>query len=215
MRKRVFVPRITGLSAALSLLLLLTGCGGVPEAAAEARSRFQNMAGAIMEAEVSCDWQGSPWTALLRCAYVPGGRSVVQALSPETIRGVQAVLEPAGEGERLSLQYAGKALDAGAVSRERITPASCLPRMLDAIREGWLLEENREDWGDVPCVRLAVDQTGETAEKVYTTVWVRQEDGTPLRGEIAVDGVTIFTAEFTNFVFYDTINQLSALLDEG
>ena len=33
-----------------------------------------------------------------------------------------------------------------------------------------------------------------------------QEDGTPLRGEIAVDGEMILTADFTSFVFYDTIN---------
>ena len=32
-------------------------------------------------------------------------------------------------------------------------------------------------------------------------------DGTPLRGEIAVDGEIILTAEFTSFSFYDTIES--------
>ena len=79
--------------------------------------------------------------------------------------------------------------------------------MMDALREGWLLEENQEDWGEVPCLRLTVDQTGTEAEKVYTTLWLRLDDGTPLRGEIAVDGEIILTAEFTSFSFCDTIDS--------
>ena len=47
----------------------------------------------------------------------------------------------------------------------------------------------------VSCSKSGEDDTldyfGFYTEKVYTTVWVRQEDGTPLRGEIAVDGVFI------------------------
>ena len=38
-------------------------------------------------------------------------------------------------------------------------------------------------------------------------LWLRQEDGTPLRGEIAVDGEIILTADFTSFSFYDTIEN--------
>ena len=38
-------------------------------------------------------------------------------------------------------------------------------------------------------------------------VALREEDGTPLRGEISVDGENILTAEFTSFAFYDTIEE--------
>ena len=34
-----------------------------------------------------------------------------------------------------------------------------------------------------------------------------EADGTPLRGEIAVDGEIILTADFTSFSFYDTIQD--------
>ena len=37
---------------------------------------------------------------------------------------------------------------------------ACLPELMDALREGWLLEESREDWGEVSCVRLTLDRTG-------------------------------------------------------
>gem|GEM_PF-252405 len=55
--------------------------------------------------------------------------------------------------------------------------------------------------------RLTVDQTGEQNGKILSTLWLRQEDGTPLRGEIAVDGEIILTADFTSFSFYDTIEN--------
>ena len=57
------------------------------------------------------------------------------------------------------------------------------------------------------CFRLTVDQTGEQNGKILSTLWLRQEDGTPLRGEIAVDGEIILTADFTSFSFYDTIEN--------
>ena len=78
---------------------------------------------------------------------------------------------------------------------------------MNALRDGWLLEENPEEWNETPCLRLSVDQSGLQDGKIVSTVWLRQEDGTPLRGEIAVDGEIILTADFTSFAFYDTIEH--------
>ena len=69
------------------------------------------------------------------------------------------------------------------------------------------LEESREDWGEVSCVRLTLDRTGPRGGKVLSTLWLREDGGTPLRGEIAVDGETVLTADFTSFTFYDTIQD--------
>ena len=74
-----------------------------------------------------------------------------------------------------------------------------------ALREGWLLEQNNESREGVPCTRLALDQTGASDTDIVTTVWLRQADGTPFLGEIAVDGETILTVRFTKFGFCDTI----------
>ena len=105
------------------------------------------------------------------------------------------------------LEYEGKSLDAGALSREEISPAVCLPRLMNALRDGWLLEENEETWNEVPCLRVTVDQSGTQDGKIVSTVWLRQDDGTPLRGEIAVDGEIILTAEFTAFAFCDMMEH--------
>ena len=78
---------------------------------------------------------------------------------------------------------------------------------MSALRDGWLLEENREDWQETPCIRLTVDQTGAEDGKILSTLWLRQVDSVPLRGEIAVDGEIILTADFTSFSFYGTIQD--------
>ena len=52
-----------------------------------------------------------------------------------------------------------------------------------------------------------MDQSGVQDGKIVSAVWLRLDDGTPLRGEISVDGENILTAEFTSFAFYDTIDQ--------
>ena len=192
----------------IALCLLLTACGGTGEErdAADLRDRYHDMTGCSMEATVTCDQNGAEWTAELKCEYVPGGESTVEVLSPETIVGVKAVLRDTD----WYLEYEGMSLDAGALSREEISPAVCLPRLMNALRDGWLLEENEETWNEVPCLRVTVDQSGTQDGKIVSTVWLRQDDGTPLRGEIAVDGEIILTAEFTAFSFYDTIDNQGA-----
>lgn len=188
------------------VLLLLAGCGGGSGETTDLRDRYHDMTGCTMEAAVSCDQEGLVWEAVLRCDYVPGGESTVEVLSPETIAGVKAVLsEP-----EWRLEYQGDSLNAGTLSDEEISPAACLPRLVSALRDGWLLEENEEAWNGVPCLRLTVDQTGVKDGKILSTVWLRQDGGTPLRGEIAVDGMVILTADFTSFSFYDTIPEEAA-----
>ena len=198
MRKWMCVPMMT-------LCLLFCGCGAKEAEPEDPRSRYQEMAGCTMEAAVTCEQEGLEWEATLRCDYVPGGESTVDVLAPETIAGVKAVLRDTD----WSLEYEDAVLNAGSLSEEHISPAACLPRLMNALRDGWLLEENEETWNEIPCLRLAVDQSGENG-KIISTVWLRQDDGTPLRGEISVDGEIILTAEFTVFSFYDTINDQEA-----
>lgn len=191
----------------MTLCLLLAGCGAGEKAeAADLRDAYHNMAGCTMEAEVSCTQGEQAWQAALRCDYCPDGKTVVEVLAPENIAGVKAVLD---EGT-LRLEYEDLCLDAGTVSAQSISPMACLPRLMGALRDGWLLEENEEDWQDVPCLRLTVDQSGVQDGKILSTIWLRQDDGTPLRGEIAVDDEIILTAEFTSFAFYDTIEDQGA-----
>lgn len=193
-----------GESGMLALLLCLTlsGCGGTGESdAAALRDAYHDMAGCEMEAEITCTWEEVEMLYTMRCNYVADGESTVEVLAPETVAGVRAILD----GTERRLEYEGVCLNAGTISDEEISPAACLPRLVDALRDGWLLEENEETWKEIPCLRLVVDQTGLQDGKIVSTLWLRMDDGTPLRGEIAVDGEQILAAEFTSFTFCDTI----------
>jgi len=197
-RKWFCVPMMT-------LCLLLTGCGKEKPTPEDLRLRWQEMGGCTMEAVVVCAQENLEWEATLRCDYAADGPCTVEVLSPEHVAGVKAVID----GTERRLEYEGVVLDAGTLSREAISPAECLPHLVDALRAGWLLEENEETWRDVPCLRMTLEQSGAQTE-ILSTVWLRLDDGTPLRGEIAVDGENILTAEFTSFLFCDTIENRGA-----
>lgn len=197
MRRWLCVPMMT-------LCLLLTGCGGEREnAAADLRAPYRSMAGCSMV--VTCTQEDQVWEATMKCDYTPGGESTVEVTAPETIAGVKAVLTE----DDWSLVYEDICLNAGTLSEEAVSPAVCLPRLMSALRDGWLLEENREDWDEAACQHLTLDQTGSGGGKIVSDLWLRQDTGTPVRGEISVDGEIILTAEFTNFSFYDTIANQS------
>ena len=129
----------------ITLLLLLFACaagqGDGESITASLRDRYHDMTGCTMEAIVSCDQEGLAWEAELHCEYVPGGESVIEVLSPESIAGVRAVLDEPD----WRLEYEGDSLNAGTLSDEEISPAVCLPRLMNALRDGWLLEENEEE----------------------------------------------------------------------
>ena len=193
----------------MMMALLLGGCGAgeTKEASAETlRQLYREMSGCTMEAVIRCDQEGAEWEGTLQCEYLPGGESTVEVISPELIAGVKAVVRE----EDWSLAYEGDILNTLPVTEEELSPAVCLPRLMDALREGWLLEENRESWGEKECLRLRVDQTGQGEGKIISTLWLELTDGTPVYGEVALEEITLFTVEFTAFSFCDIMSDQEA-----
>lgn len=196
MRRKNCVPMI-------ALCLVLAGCGEATKetTAADLRQLYQGEGGCTMTAAVRCDQEGRAWEGKLRCDYVPEGESTVEVLEPELIAGVKAIVSPDG----FAISYEGQTLNIGALTEEELSPADCLPRLMEALRSGWLLEENKETWNETECIRLMVDQTGSGDGKLVSTLWLRLEDGAPVHAELAVEEEVIFTVEFTEFEFRDTM----------
>ena len=200
-RRQLCVPMIT-----LCLLLLLTACSGetmtVPMAE-EVREPFQTMQGCSMEAVVRFCMGEQEKTYTLSCLYRVEGESEIEVLAPETVAGIRAVIS----GESLQVVYEEDCLDAGTISSEEISPAVCLVQLMEAMRSGWLLEENEEVLDEQACLRLCLDRSGENGGEILSTLWLRQEDGLPVRGEIAVDGTIILQVQFTSFQFDDILKE--------
>lgn len=204
MRKGLCVPMMT------LCLLACTACAGSgqTEETAAARHLYQTMEGCTMTARVKCGGQTEEERSFtLRCGYVPGGRSTVEILEPEIAAGVTAAVE----GETLQLTYDGACLDAGTAAGAEDSPAVCLVRLMDALRDGWLVEQGQETLENEACLRLTLDQADGSGGKILSTLWLRRADGTPLRGEIARDGEIILSAEFTAFAFGAILNGQSQL----
>ena len=201
MRKGPCVPM-------MALCLLLMGCGAGEESAAETFLQpYREMAGCAMTAEVRLSGEdGTVGDFTLRCEYDPEGVTTVEVLAPETAAGVTAELD----GEALSLRYQDLCLGAGTVSGEKLSPMECLPELMAALREGWLLAESREEVEGEPCLRLELDRTGREGGKLVSTLYLREGDGVPVYGEIAAEGEVLLKAAFTDFTFgenCDTIDR--------
>lgn len=198
MRRWMCVPMI-------ALCLLTAGCGGASstEAAEAAREPFRTSNGCTMEAEVTCSNNDKEIRFTLKCTEDAEETATVEVLAPETVAGVKATVS----GDALTLTYDDACLNAGTLSDEELSPAVCLPRLLSALRSGWLLEQNREKLDGTPCLRLSLDQTGKDGNKIVSTVWLREDDNTPLLGEIAVENEIILRAEFTSFSFGDILKN--------
>ena len=185
------------------MLLVLCACGAAPEEEESLLERYRSADSFTMEAQITFGAEDQAQSYTLRCAYESEGTSEVEVVEPEYLAGLKASVE----GENLTLTYADMVLPAGTLSSEEISPAMALPLLMRSLREGWLIEESREDWGETPCVRVSCDLTGENGGKVVSTVWLSEESGAPVHGDIAVDEEIILKAEFTEFTFGDTIGQ--------
>ena len=130
-------------------------------------------------------------------------------VAPETAAGVIAEID----GEDLTLRYRDLVLGAGTVSSEKLSPMECLPELMAAAREGWLLSESRETVGEEPCLRLTLDRTGEEGGKIVSTLYLREGDGVPVYGEIAVEGTVVLKAAFTDFTFGETCDTVKKNTD--
>ena len=206
MRGFCFAPMIKKINksvgAARLIIMNLTGCaasGGLNKNQDDPRMKYLEMSGCTMQAVISCEQDGILWRSELKCEYVPDGVCEIEILSPENIAGVRAVLDL--NSEKWDLRYEGAVLDAGALSRESISPAAALPRLMDALRNGWLSDENAEIFNQVPCTRMTFDQDGTQTDKIYSTIWIRRDDNKPIKGEIMTDHQVILTIEFIDFDF--------------
>lgn len=190
----------------MALCLLLMGCGAGEESTAEAlRQPYREMTGCAMTAEVRLSGEdGTVGDFTLRCEYAPEGVTTVEVLAPETAAGVIAEID----GEDLTLRYQDLVLGAGTVSSEKLSPMECLPELMAAAREGWLLSESRETVGEEPCLRLTLDRTGEEGGKIVSTLYLREGDGVPVYGEIAVEGTVVLKAAFTDFTFGENCDTI-------
>ena len=78
-----------------------------------------------------------------------------------------------------------------------MAPDNCIPYLLRALAEGYVLAVGEETLEDTPCRRLTLDTTDADGEKVVCTVWLAEED--PVYAELSREGKLLLSVRFTAF----------------
>ena len=173
--------------------LILTACAGSEQEEMNIQEEYRQMAGAEINASVTCHYDDEVREYTLQCNYTAES-SRIEVNEPEQLRGLAATVS----GETLEISYDDMILDAGSYSSQQLSPMWAIPSMMQAIREGYPLEYCREDLGENQCLRVTFEVTGEDGEKLYYALWFG-EDNLPLRGEITLEDQVVYIVEFIDF----------------
>ena len=121
---------------AAALCLLLCGCGKKNAAEAQAvQQRYAALTGAVAEAEIVSHPEGETRSFTVRCTCDrTKDTATTTVMAPEELAGLSATVT----GEKLLIQYDGPALAAGV--GDTVSPANCIPYLLRALAEGYVLE---------------------------------------------------------------------------
>lgn len=184
----------------IGLGLTLSACAPAPggmeqkDGAQMLQEEYRALTGCAMTADVRCDRENEVENYTLQCDWNADGSARVEVLAPETLVGIAAEFN----GDDLSLHYDDMSLAAGPVSSQELTPAQILPMVVDAIREGYILEKGTESIDGEECLCLVFDTAGQDDGKIDYTVWFASNH-LPLRAEVQTEGKTVFTVTFSEF----------------
>ena len=174
------------------LSLLLTGCGSAGAAIDSIQTQYGQIQTAQMEAKVVCHLENESRTYTLSCTCEETGASTT-VTAPEELKGITASVTPDG----LTVTYDGTSMSAGEL--RDICPANCLPYLLAALSNGYLMEQGTEEWNGIRCYRLMLDTTAESGQKVVCTVWLNEETLIPQYAEFTQEEKVVLSAEMLAF----------------
>lgn len=174
-----------------AMTLCLTACG--TQQAENIQSQYAGLATAEMEAEVVCHLSEESRSFTLQCTYDRQSGATTTVTEPEELAGLTAQVSADG----LTVSYQDTAFSVETLSD--ICPANCLPYLLNALPQGYLLAEDSEEMEGVDCCRLVLDTTGHSGEKVLCTVWVDAETLIPRYAEFAQNDETVLTVKMQAF----------------
>jgi len=172
--------------------LLLTGCGRAKEAEA-LQAHYAAVRSAELTADVVCHLPEENRTFTLDCTFDRDGDCAVTVTAPAELAGTTASVS----GEDLTLAYGDLSLSAGTLTD--LCAANCLPWLLKAASSGYVLEEGRETLGERECLRLTLDTTAPSGDKVAVTAWFDGDTLDVVYAEFTMAEHLVLSAAITSF----------------
>lgn len=179
----------------LYLCCLLCACGKEEHETQTLQQQYGQVQKAQMDAEITCHLEGENRSFTVQCAYDKEKGAVTTVTAPEEVAGISATVS----GEDFSVAYDGISLAAGEMVD--VSPANCLPWLLRAAAEGYVLDYGRETIDGTECLRVALDTTGQSGDKVQCTAWFDGQTLTPCYAEFARDDRVVLTARVLSFTW--------------
>ena len=173
-------------------LLLLCGCGSRQDQAEEIQQKYAALEKVTMEAEAVVHLAEENRSFTVRCLWEPEGATTT-ILAPEELKGLSATVS----GEDLMVIWDGAALAAG--RQQVLSPAACIPWLLHAAAEGYLVEVGNEVIEGMECLRLALDTTAPDGEKILCTIWFTKDGFVPCYTEFSSGGTVVLTLRTLSF----------------
>ena len=176
-----------GLIGILFLLTLLCGCQKENTRTDTLQRQYQAIESLQISAEVVCHLSAENRPFSVECSYNKDKGATTSITAPEEVKGISATVSD----DDLTVTYDGLILSAGTVGE--ICPANCLPYLLHAVADGYVLEWGQETLEGEDCLRIAFDTTSNSGDKILCTVWF-DADNVPAYAEFAQNDTVILTA---------------------
>ena len=191
------------LLACVLMMTLLAACapaGETPEDAAfHLQDRYRDMAGCSATVDLTADYGDRVYEFTVDAVCRKDGETVLTITAPELIAGITARV---AEGETV-LEYDGAALSLGDLDGDGLTPVSAIPELFRQAASGYMAEVGWADEGRTRLQTVLRDpETPEGAGVEFLMLFDR-ETFAPIRAEMSRDGVTVLTAQFSDFTFLE------------
>lgn len=189
------------LTCVLMMTLLLSGCragsaGKTPEEEALAlREKYQALAGWSAAADVSVCYTDTVYDFSMDVQWRRDGETVLTVTAPELVAGITARI---AQGEAV-LEYDGAGLSLGMLDGDGLTPVSAVTAFMEQIEKGWMAKcawsgENGE------FLQISFqDPELEAGTGTQFLLTFSRASRALLSAEVSVEGVTVLTANLTNF----------------
>ena len=185
----------------LMMTLLLSGCqagtaGETPEDAALAvREEYKALAGWSATVDVSVCYSETVYDFTLDARWQRKGATVLTVTAPDLLAGVTARI---AEGETV-LEYDGAGLSLGLLDGDGLTPVSTVTALMEQIETGYMA---KCAWaGDEEQYLQISFQDPEQDPNTGTQFLLNFDRNSHalLSAEVSVEGVTVLSANLTNF----------------
>lgn len=177
---------------ALILVMLLCGCGKDTRMA-DLQQQYREISASQMSAEIVCHLPSDNRIFTVVCSYDKEQGSTTGITAPEEVKGISASVS----GDSLTVTYDGMILPAGELTD--ICPANCLPYLLRAVSDGYVMEYGSDTLEGRECLRAAFDTTAGSGRKILCTVWFDAENYLPDYAEFSAEGNVVLTARILSF----------------